>query len=266
MSFEAGKSELAGDRLPHEQQYKLAIHSVLQDMGYSTFAPEASETGKGKPDIAVKIGAETFIIELAKSKIPQHLERFQVLEDYKIASHKGLYIIGNDSKKILSTMTKHKGGDVQIIGLVPNIAHTAYTVYVKSKGIKSINTFTVDCDLVARRLMLKDDGKPELYTVQSLKSVNLSQKPESRRWARSLVVRMLARRTIVGMCWMPMVVSLREVVRGWESRLFLAGSVSASLLSVHACRSFDPLDSQDGQVTPKLRLKEDSDAFISCPC
>ena len=42
-------------------------------------------------------------------------------------------------------------------------------------------------------------------------------------------------------------------------RLFLAGSVSASLLSVHA-RSFDPLDSQeDGIVAAKLRVKEDSD-------
>ena len=46
-------------------------------------------------------------------------------------------------------------------------------------------------------------------------------------------------------------------------RLFLAGSASASLLSVHVCRSFDPLDLQDGKVTEKLRPKEDSDAFIS---
>ena len=188
VSFEGGESELATDGLPHEQQYNKAVHSVLQDMGYSTFAPEASETGKGKPDLAVKIGAKTFIIEGARSKIPEHLERFQNLENYKIASHKGLYIIGNDSTKILRTMTTPEGGDVQVIGLAPNIAHTAYTVHVKSKGIKSINTFTVDCDLVARRLVLKDDGKPELYSVQSLKSVNLSQEPQSRRWARSLVV------------------------------------------------------------------------------
>ena len=188
VSFEGGESELATDGLPHEQQYNKAVHSVLQDMGYSTFAPEASETGKGKPDLAVKIGAKTFIIEGARSKIPEHLERFQNLENYKIASHKGLYIIGNDSTKVLRTMTTPEGGDVQVIGLVPNIAHTAYTVHVKSKGIKSINTFKVDCDLVARRLVLKDDGKPELYSVQSLKSVNLSQKPQSRRWARSLVV------------------------------------------------------------------------------
>ena len=187
VSFEAGKSELAKDCLPHEQQYNLAIHSVLQDMGYSTLAPEASETGKGKPDLAVKIGAETFIIELARSKIPQHLKRFQDLKDYKIASHKGLCIIGNNKETMLQTVKKTDGRDVQIIGLVPNIAHTAYTVHVKSKGIEPINTFRVDCDLVARRLVLKDDGEPELYSVQSLKSVNLSPKAQSRRWVRSLV-------------------------------------------------------------------------------
>ena len=187
VSFEAGKSELAKDCLPHEQQYNLAIHSVLQDMGYSTLAPEASETGKGKPDLVVKIGAETFIIELARSKIPQHLKRFQDLKDYKIASHKGLCIIGNNKETMLQTVKKTDGRDVQIIGLVPNIAHTAYTVHVKSKGIEPINTFRVDCDLVARRLVLKDDGEPELYSVQSLKSVNLSPKAQSRRWVRSLV-------------------------------------------------------------------------------
>ena len=187
VSFEAGKSELAKDCLPHEQQYNLAIHSVLQDMGYSTLAPEASETGKGKPDLAVKIGAETFIIELARSKIPQHLKRFQGLKEYKIASHKGLCIIGHNKETMLQTVKKTDGRDVQIIGLVPNIAHTAYTVHVKSKGIEAINTFRVDCDLVARRLVLKDDGEPELYSVQSLKSVNLSPKAQSRRWVRSLV-------------------------------------------------------------------------------
>ena len=154
VSFEGGESELATDGLPHEQQYNKAVHSVLQDMGYMTFAPEASEKGKGKPDLAVKIGAKTFIIEGAKSKIPEHLERFRNFENYKSASHKGLYIIGNDSKTILTTMT---------------------------------TPFRVDCDLVARRLVLKGDGEPELYSVQSLKSVNLSPKAQSRRWVRSLV-------------------------------------------------------------------------------
>ena len=40
---------------------------------------------------------------------------------------------------------------------------------------------------------------------------------------------------------------------------------SFSLLSVHVCRSFDPLDLQDRTVTGKLRPEEDSDANKSCP-
>ena len=48
VSFEGGKSELARDHLPHEQQYNKAVHSVLQDMGYRTFAPESSEKGQGE--------------------------------------------------------------------------------------------------------------------------------------------------------------------------------------------------------------------------
>ena len=49
------------------------------------------------------------------------------------------------------------------------------------------------------------------------------------------------------------------MVRGWELRLFFAGGVSASLLSVHACRL------QDKQLT--AGSQEDSGcALISCPC
>ena len=188
VSFEGDVSQLAKGGLPHEQQYNQAILSVLAEIGYKPFAPQSSKQADGKPDLMVKIREETFVMEGAKGQILEHLGRFRRLEMYNKAEHKGLYIISNDGEKMLETLNNTEAGDVQIIGLVPNIAHTAYTVHVKSQGIKSINTFTVDCDLVARRLVLKNDGKPELYSVQSLKSVNLSQKPQSRRWARSLVV------------------------------------------------------------------------------
>ena len=44
-------------------------------------------------------------------------------------------------------------------------------------------------------------------------------------------------------------------------RLFLAGSVPASLLSVPVCCSFDSLDSQDRNVTatPKSMAKKDAE-------
>ena len=183
VSFEEVTSELGvADGLPHEPHYSQAIISVLTEMGYKAFAPQSSKEGHGKPDLIVNISGETFVMEGARSGIKQHLERFnQKLHNYKDAKHKGLCIIGNDNEKMEKTVRKTEGGEVQIIGLVPNIAHTAYAVYVKSKGIELINTFKVDCDLVAKRLVLKDNGKPELYSVQSLKSVNLSPKAQSRR-------------------------------------------------------------------------------------
>ncbi|CAE7906501.1 unnamed protein product, partial [Symbiodinium sp. KB8] len=114
LQFEQSEPQGCADLLMRALPYML-FSKV--DMGYSTLAPEASETGKGKPDLAVKIGAETFIIELARSKIPQHLKRFQDLKDYKIASHKGLCIIGNNKETMLQTVKKTDGRDVQIIGL-----------------------------------------------------------------------------------------------------------------------------------------------------
>ena len=188
VSFEGDVSQLAKGGLPHEQQYNQAILSVLTEIGYKPFAPQSSTEGDGKPDLMVKICEETFVMEGAKKQIKEHLGRFNKYENYKNAKHKGVYMIGKDNDKVLQTVMTSCGGDVQVIGLVPNIAHTAYTVHVKSKGITSINTFRVDCDLVARRLVLKDDGEPELHSVQSLKSVHLFTKAQSRRWVRSLVV------------------------------------------------------------------------------
>ncbi|CAE7438548.1 unnamed protein product, partial [Symbiodinium sp. CCMP2456] len=180
VSFEGETSELGvADGLPHEPQHNQAIFSVLTELGYKPFAPQSSSEGDGKPDVMVNISEETFVMEGTKSTINDHLKRFETLEMYKKAKHKGLYIIGNDNERMEKTVRETGGGDVQLIGLVPNIAHTVYTVHVKSKGIKCINTFRVDCDLVARRLVLKNDDKPELYSVQSLKRVNLSPKAQS---------------------------------------------------------------------------------------
>ena len=186
VSFEANTSELAKDGLPSEEQYNEAICTTLKDMTYQPVSIKQSRKGEGNPDIALEIGGERFVLEGVKrsGNITKHLQRFNSMTNYKNAKHKGLYIIGNDNKKMRDTVNKTQAVDVQVIGLVPNIAHTAYTVHVKSKGM-IINTFNVECDLVARRLVLKDDGKPELYSVQSLKSVNLSPTAQTRRWVKS---------------------------------------------------------------------------------
>ena len=187
VSFEANTSELgAEDGLPSEEQYNDAICTTLKDMTYQPISTKQSRKGEGNPDIALEIGGEKFFLEGVKLRggINSHLQRFNNMTNNKNAKHKGLYIIGNDNKKMRDTVNKTQAVDVQVIGLVPNIAHTAYNVHVKSKGM-IINTFNVECDLVARRLVLKDDGKPELYSVQSLKNVNLSPTAQTRRWVKS---------------------------------------------------------------------------------
>ena len=186
VSFEANTSELAKDGLPSEEQYNDAICTTLKDMTYQPISTKQSRKGEGNPDIALEIGGEKFVLEGVKLRggINSHLQRFNNMTNYKNAKHKGLYIIGNDNKKMRDTVNETQAVDVQVIGLVPNIAHTAYNVHVKSKGM-IINTFNVECDLVARRLVLKDDGKPELYSVQSLKSVNPSPTAQTRRWVKS---------------------------------------------------------------------------------
>ena len=145
-----------------------------------------SDLGRVKEIQTLEIGEEQFVIEGVKlsGNIGEHLQRFNDKTNYKHANHNALYIIGNDKKKMHDIVKKTAADDVQVIGLAPNIAHTAYTVHVKSKSIKNTNTFAVDCDLLARGLVLKDDGKPELYSVQSLKSVNLSPIAQPRGWVK----------------------------------------------------------------------------------
>ena len=104
---------MAKDGLPVEAQYNQAIHTVLEEVGYQRFAPELSEKGKGKPDLVVNIDEETFVMEGTKSGINDHLERFKRLEMYKEAKHKGLYIISKDGEKMLKTVSRTEGGDVQ---------------------------------------------------------------------------------------------------------------------------------------------------------
>ena len=118
------------------------------------------------------------------------------MTSYKNAKHKGLYIIGKDKEKILDTVKSTEADDVQVIGLVPNIAETACTIQAKSKGINSINTFNVDCDLVARRLVLKDDGKRELYRVQPLKSVKLSPTAQPSRSVKQFCFVLVLRKSL----------------------------------------------------------------------
>eukprot|EP00439_Symbiodinium_sp_Y106_P001996 s6496_g1.t1 len=162
VSFEEVTSELeVADGLPHEPHCSQAIISVLTEMGYKAFTPRRRVTGS-------QTLLSTFLGRHSSWRAPSLSASTRSSMTTRMPSTR-VYIIGNDNEKMEKTVRKTEGGEVQIIGLVPNIAHTAYAVYVKSKGIE-LNTFKVDCDLVAKRLVLKDNGKSKLYSVQSLKS------------------------------------------------------------------------------------------------
>ena len=177
VGYQGKTSQLGADGLPAEDEYNTALLAKLKEMKYQAYATQTG--GKdGKPDIALEIDGKRFVLEGMKSSNRQdHLERFNLYQNYK-GDYRGLYIIGRDDQQILATMEKLDNGDVQLIGLVPNLPHTAYTVHVKDENVACINSFVVPCDLVARRLVLNDDGQAELHPVQALLSVNLS--PPSR--------------------------------------------------------------------------------------
>ena len=140
-------SSLSRKLLPHEVQYNQCFQAIWKKLNYRALEFHSSCTGEGKPDCAAQIEKETFVLEgvthaRGQEQINQHLQRFNNMVNYKNAKHQGLYIIGNDSDKMLKTLKNTKAGKVQLIGLVPNIAHTAYTVHVKSEGIEGITPAT----------------------------------------------------------------------------------------------------------------------------
>ena len=94
VSFEANTSELAKDGLPSEEQYNDAIFTTLKDMTYQPVSTKQSRNGEGNPDIALEIGGERFVLEGVKfrGQITKHLQRFDSMENYKNAKHKGLYM------------------------------------------------------------------------------------------------------------------------------------------------------------------------------
>eukprot|EP00434_Breviolum_minutum_P046966 symbB.v1.2.044126.t1/scaffold26175.1/size406/1 len=109
----------------------------------------------------------------------EHLERFEKNQNYRDANHKGLFIIGNDIDKVNQTVKNTNAEGVQIIGLIPNSAHTTYTVLVQGMGDFGVfvDHFVVECDLVARGLKVQADGTRQLVCVQTLK--NFEAKPSS---------------------------------------------------------------------------------------
>jgi len=75
-------------------------------------------------------------------------------------------------KDVLERVDEISSDDVEIVGVVPDVAHTSYTVFVKSKDSGgSPREVFVPCDRVARRLFF-DSGTAHVSSVQKLERLN----------------------------------------------------------------------------------------------
>ena len=116
----------------------------------------------------------------SSSTISDHRLRFDKRERYYDgAAHKALYIIGEDVGKVCEKVKAVKTEGVEIIGLVPNRAHSHYTVLVRTKDAEAGSdpiSFGVECDLVARSFRT-NGGVPDIQCVQELSHIDLPAGP-----------------------------------------------------------------------------------------
>ena len=139
----AADSSLSKDDLPFEDQYNAAIIEVLQRLGYAADSSHNKEVGK--VDIFVNIDNRTFGVECIMAKRgptdhENHRGRFDTaLYAYSNADHKALVTIGSSKSRAQERVLKTKADGVEIIGLVPNIAHTGYNILYRGLGAKQLS-------------------------------------------------------------------------------------------------------------------------------
>ena len=134
-------SSLSVSDLPYEDQYTGAITHALQRLGYKAFAP--LNPRNGKVDVLVKIEQTAFSLECIMAKRGEqshneHRNRFdnENLTNYFNADHKALLTIGS-VETVRERVRNTRADGVEIIGLMPNIAHTGYHVLYRGLGPKT---------------------------------------------------------------------------------------------------------------------------------
>ncbi|CAJ1380745.1 unnamed protein product [Effrenium voratum] len=176
----AADSSLSKDDLPFEDQYNAAIIEVLQRLGYTADSSHNKEVGK--VDIFVNIDNRTFGVECIMAKRgptdhKKHRGRFDTsLYAYSNADHKALVTIGSSKSRVRERVLKTKADGVEIIGLVPNIAHTGYNILYRgaqaAEGADLVEYY-VECDLVARAL----DTSNSIRCIQKVLRINKPAQP-----------------------------------------------------------------------------------------
>ena len=130
---------LAHQDLPFEDLYNAAIINTLGRLGYR--AGSSVSPSIGKVDIFVndkqKFRLEGIMATRTQGEHDEHRNRFDKPNQtaYSKAVHKGLFTIGVvDDVRLRVINTRAEG--VEIIGLVPNIAHTGYHILYRGLEAK----------------------------------------------------------------------------------------------------------------------------------
>ena len=136
------RSILSQEDLPFEDLYSAAIINALRRLGYA--ADSSKSPSVGKVDIFVndkqKFRLEGIMAKRGKKGNQSHDEHRGRFDNpnqaaYSEADHKGLFTIGVvDDVRLRVVNTRAEG--VEIIGLVPNIAHTGYHILYRGLEAK----------------------------------------------------------------------------------------------------------------------------------
>ena len=140
---------LAQQDLPFEDLYNAAIINTLRRLGYG--AGSSVSPSIGKVDIFVNLehkfrleGIMATRGQEGKKGHDEHRDRFDNPNQpaYSKADHKGLFTIGVvDDVRLRVINTRAEG--VEIIGLVPNIAHTGYHILYRGLEAKLLPKLTI---------------------------------------------------------------------------------------------------------------------------
>ena len=137
---------LSQEDLPFENLYNAAIINALRRLGYGAGSSESPSMGK--VDIFVndkqKFRLEGIMATRTQGEHDEHRNRFDKPNQtaYSKADHKGLFTIGVvDDVRLRVINTRAEG--VEIIGLVPNIAHTGYHILYRGLEAKLLPKLTI---------------------------------------------------------------------------------------------------------------------------
>ena len=153
-------SKLSSTRLPLLASTCSASFILVVSMG----------TNVGAEGLSCTVAFIMLMASTGTKKHTDHLDRFKEMSNYKECTHKALVSIGSERNvkaRVNDSLSAEK--NVEIIGLIPSIAHDSYTVYVKSaNGTNQYGPIHIECDCVARSFTGDSDDTWTTECVQQL--------------------------------------------------------------------------------------------------